>query len=112
MNATEPKPDNEVNKTFPLPSVGDYVALKCFKYKDFVPQIAKLCNISESDVEVEWLDGTYTGIWVLWKDCGKVIAETFPRRAVIGARALTASMRLKRNTITTLKEVYASTEFV
>ena len=67
FNATEPEAENEIleqEKMFPLPSVGDYIALRCFKYKDYIPQIAKIRCISESDMEVEWLDGSYTGIWV------------------------------------------------
>ena len=119
FNATEVQPEAE-NKTlaieekkmFPLPSVGDYIALRCFKYKDFIPQIAKVRCISESDVEVEWLDGSYTGIWVPWKDRGKVIVEKFPKRAVTGTIVLTASMRLKRDTITALKGIYQTTEYV
>ena len=97
---------------FPLPVVGEYVALKCFKYKDFLPHIAKLSSIDETTVQVEWLDGTYSGTWAYWKDRGKVIIETFPRRALIGAINMTASMRLKRETITSLKEFYLKTEFV
>ena len=115
LNATESEATNEMleqEKMFPLPSVGGYVALRCFKYKDFIPQIAKVRRISESDIEVEWLDGTYTGIWVPWKDRGKVIVETFPKRAVIGAIVLTASMTLKRDTTAALKEVYQTTEYV
>ena len=116
LTATEPEAENEtseesVTTLFPLPSVGDYIALRCFKYKDFIPQIAKVRHISESDIEVEWLDGSYTGIWIPWKDHGKIIVKKFPRRAVIGVIALTASMRLKRNTIAALKEVYETTEY-
>ena len=92
---TEPEVENMAKIQFPPPSVGEYIALKCFKYKDFLPQIAKVRDISESDVEVEWLDGSYTSIWVHWKDRGKIIVEKFPRRALIGAVVLTPSMRLK-----------------
>ena len=72
FNATEAENETlEHEKMFPLPSVGDYIPLRCFKYKDFIPQIAKVRCISKSDMEVEWLDGSYTGIWVPWKDRGK-----------------------------------------
>ena len=102
-----------MQKSFPyIPAVGEYVALRCFKYKDFLPQIGRLSSINETTVQVEWLDGSYSGIWAYWKDRGKVIVETFPRRALVGGINMSASMRLKSETVSSLKKVYQETEFV
>ena len=101
-----------ITKNFPFPTVGDYVALKCEKYKEFLPQIAKVRNINEADITVDWLNGSYGDVWTSWKYRGKVIVETFPRRAIIGGIKLTASMRLKTPLVDLLKEIYTTTEFV
>jgi len=37
--------------------VGDFVALKCEKYKEFVPQVGKIIAINEATVKVQWLEG-------------------------------------------------------
>ena len=106
----EPGIEESDTQKFPIPVIGDYVALRCFKYKDYLPQIGRLSSINDTTVEIEWLDGSYSGIWVYWKHRGKLISETFPRRALVGAINLSASMRLKSETVTSLKQVYQETE--
>ena len=51
----------------------------------------------------------YGDVWTSWKYRGKVIVETFPRRAIIGGIKLTTSMILNTPL---LKEIYSTTKFV
>ena len=66
------------------------------------------CAFDEGSVTIEWLDGTYTGVWAYWRDKGKVITETLPKRAVVAAIHMTRSMRLQRQTIANLKATYST----
>ena len=87
-------------------AVGKYVVLTCEKYKEFIPQIAKLKTINKScgTVKVEWLHGSYHSTWIEWKYRGKVIIETVPQRSVLHAPlTFTPAMRLKSADIVTLK---------
>lgn len=79
---------------------------------EYLPQIGKLCAMDDASVTVEWLDGSYSGVWVFWKSRGKIIKETFPRRAVIGAIVMRPAMRIKKEYISLLKNEYTSCEFV
>jgi len=92
--------------------IGQYVLLKCVKYKDYLPQIGKIIKLDESTVTIEWLNGTYSTNFVYWKQRGEPICETFPRRAVLRAITFTKSMRLQRNDIQIIKELYNNAEFV
>jgi len=92
---------------------GDYVTLKCQKYKEFVPQIGKVVAINEATVKVQWLEGEYDEEFKFWKGRrGKIITEDFPKRAVIGRINLTASMKLTDKDISNLKDLYDKAEFV
>jgi len=92
---------------------GDYVSLKCQKYKEFLPQIGKVITVKDATLKVEWLEGEYTEEFKFWKGRrGKTIIEEFPKRAVMGKVTLTASMRLTNNDIATLKDNYTAAEFV
>ena len=91
---------------------GIYVLLKCEKYKDFLPQIGHIAEIDDSSVTIEWLEGSFSGTWSYWKHRGKVITETFPKRAIIKRIELTASMRLKKTDVQDVKQLYETAEFV
>ena len=92
---------------------GDYVTLKCQKYKEFLPQIGKVVAVSDATIKVEWLEGDYEEEFKFWKGRrGKIVTEEFPKRAVMGRVTLTASMRLTDSDITILKDSYATAEFV
>ena len=63
---------------------------------DFAPQIGRIKSFDGSSLVLEWLDGTYTSIWVFWKHNNKIITETLPLRAMLHSPiAFTKSMRLK-----------------
>lgn len=97
------------------PAIGKYIALSCNKYKEFIPQIAKLKSIDDSAgiIEVEWLHGVYNGTWIFWKARGKMITETLPQRSMLhGPISFTKSMRLKTTNISILKQKYTNAEFV
>ena len=81
---------------------------------EYLPQIGKLCAMDGASVTIEWLDSSYSGVWVFWKSRGKIIKETFPQRAVyvIGAIVMTPAMRIKKEYISLLKNEYNSCEFV
>ena len=98
--------------THHAPKVDDYVALKCEKYKEFLPQIGRLTEINETNITIEWLDGSYTGTWVYWKTRGKVITEDFPRRAIMQTIQLTPAMKIRKDDILKLKDAYTTAEFV
>jgi len=67
----------------------------------------KVITVKDATLKVEWLEGEYTEEFKFWKGRrGKTIIEEFPKRAMMGKVTLTASMRL------TLKDNYATAEFV
>ncbi len=88
--------------------MGDYIALKCEHYKGCLPQVAQLTNVNDTEIEFNWLNGTYSGLWAFWKSKRKVVSEALPRRALIRKVELSSSMRLAN----ALKEIYNDAEFV
>ena len=89
------------------------VALRLHQYKDEIPQIARIVKITDFEITVEWWVGTFHGIWIEWKEKGKVINETFPRNAVLSTNiSFYKSRRLTPNCITELKELYLWKELV
>ena len=94
------------------PAVGCYVTLKCQKYKEWIPQIGQVERIDESQVTIDWLDGTYTGTWTFWKYRGKAVREVFPRRAVINQVKFTPAMRLSKSDVESIKKDYLDAEYV
>ena len=92
--------------------VGDYVALKILQYHEELPQIGKVKEISPATVTIDWLVGSYSGIFSFWKEKGRVICETFPLRGIMTYIKLTQSMRLRKEDIVTLKKLYSTAEFV
>ena len=107
-----PKSKKNAERSVTLPTVGSIVALKCTKYKDFLPHIGEIKELNQTTVTVAWLNGQYTSIWTYWKNRGKVITETFPVRAIIKPIQLTKGMRLRPETINELKGIYDDAEFV
>lgn len=91
---------------------GDYVALKIMKYHEDLPQIGKVIKISKSSVCVDWLVGSYSATFAFWKEKGKVIREVFPLRGIVCPIELTSAMKLKKQDISSLKNLYISAEFV
>lgn len=92
--------------------VGNLIALKIEKYREELPQIGKVVAIDEASVTVNWLIGSYSGIFTYWKERGEIIQEVFPLRGVICPIKLSPSMRLAKVDSSTLKEIYVSSEFV
>ena len=86
--------------------------LKCERYKDFVPQIGRLKAIKEASITVQWLEGEYEGKWKFWKDRGKIIQESFPRRALIREISFTDSMELSPEEVNKIKDCYKDVELV
>lgn len=92
---------------------GSLVALFVDKYKDEIPQIAKIVSepSNESDVvEVEWLVGTYSSTF---KPCKKREGrsyvpwrETVPYTSILFPVELTKGCRLSQSLKTKLMEAY------
>lgn len=92
---------------------GSMVALRLHKYKDEIPQIGRVMEITELDITVEWWVGTYHSTWIEWKDRGKAIRETFPRNAIIRNNvSFTKSHRLTQTCIIELKHAYTLQELI
>ena len=92
--------------------VGQYVLLKCAKYEEIFPQIGKIIKLDKATVTIEWLHGAYSSNFVSWKQGGKPICETFPRRSIMITINLTKSMRLRRDDVDKIKNLYTKAEFV
>ena len=87
----------------------------CFipKYKDEEPQIGKIIsfpNDQSTDIEVEWMVGTYTECWVVWrKRQGKgyiTWKETVPVDAILFPITLNENGRLNKTLVQKLKNAY------
>ena len=59
--------------------VSDYVAMKIERYRQELPQIGKVKEINSSTVTVEWLIGSYSGIFMFWKERGVIICDSSRR---------------------------------
>lgn len=92
--------------------IGDFVALKIMQYHEDLPQIGKVVEITESSVSVDWLVGSYSSTFSFWKEKGTVIREIFPLRGIVCPLKLTSAMKLTKDDIKTLKELYLAAEFV
>ena len=56
------------------------VAVLLQKYELDIPQIGRAVELSDMDITVEWWHGTYSSVWMEWKEKGKVIIETFSKK--------------------------------
>ena len=82
--------------------IGDYLAMNIFQYKDELPQIGKVLKIDASRVEIDWLIGSYSGIFTFWKERGVVIRDIYPLCGVMFPVKFTQSMRLEKTYVSTL----------
>ena len=92
--------------------MGNIIALKCHKYKDFLPHIAEVKEIDDSSVTINWMNGSYSGTWTYWKSRGRVIVETYPNRAILMTIKLTKAQRLTKGDAEKLRSIYSNTEFI
>ena len=86
------------HSTEPDIEVGNLVAVDLPQYEEW-PQIGKVLNVTERNIEVQWYDGAYTEPWipVKRKVNGKNVYwnETIPLASVVLANVeLTRSCRL------------------
>lgn len=89
------------------------MALRLHKYKDEIPQIARIVRITDFEITIEWWVGTFHGIWIEWKERGRVIKETFPKNAVLSTNiSFYKSRRLTPKCIAELKQLYLSKQFI
>ena len=91
-------------------AVGEYRAVKCDKYSERPLNgcITKTCNKS---VDIDWMIGSYSGVWKEWKGRseGKVVrfAETIPIEDVMIKVVFTKGRRIPPKEVLALKELYA-----
>ena len=92
---------------------GMYVAVKSTKYRER-PLIGRICDIDTPDsgrVEMEWMVGTYSGLWKEWRgrEGGKtvVFTENISKEDIIFKNiTFTPGKRLTPATIKALKALY------
>ena len=92
-------------------NVGMLVAVNIEKYKDR-PLIGKVLEVSGDSIVLEWMVGSYSGIWKEWKgrEEGEVVTYTDVitiENIVCTDIHFTPSKRLPPNIIKTLKSLYA-----
>ena len=95
---------------------GSLVALFVSKYEDEIPQIGQKVSMpSETDVEIEWWVGTYSGPWK--KDCipghsfyPRNVVSSLPPCAGFFPVELTKSRRISRSAKDRLVQAYSSLE--
>ena len=90
---------------------GQFVAVYCPKYVE-LPQIGRVLSVDDSNVEVEWWLGTYSGTWRVWKtrEAQKytIVTEILPRVAVLTGLEFTKAKRLPTAMAHKLKDLYKS----
>lgn len=87
------------------------VAVNIPKYRPEKPQIGRVLSINESDMEVLWLLGTWTGAWKVFKKRQNremvEVKEVIPTASVLLAGFnLTQTGKLKQATKDKLKPMY------
>lgn len=50
----------------PVVTIGENIAIRRMKYKE-KPLIGKVTAIKESSVVIDWLIGSYSGMWKEWR---------------------------------------------
>ena len=55
--------------------------------------------INPTTFTIEWLVGSYSGVFSYWKEKGSVISEKFPLRGIMRSIKFTQSMRLTKDVI-------------
>lgn len=90
-----------------------FAALRLVKYSDEIPQIGMVVKVTDTEVKVEWMLGSYASVWTPWKPKDNSNVETVHRNAVImSGIELTKTKRLKANDIRTLKRIYSNVELM
>ena len=92
---------SEITKLLQSTQVGQFAAIKLQKYNDEIPQIGKVKNVREKEIQVEWWTGRWNNTWRMWKTKGAVNIETFPRTAILMA-PLKSSKSSRIDTVTKL----------
>ena len=91
-------------------TAGTYVACYLQKYCDEEPQLSKVVCIDGEQLEVEWLVGSYSEPWTVWKEKrGREYVtwkELIPMHAVLFPVSLTKTQRLPSSLILKLKTLY------
>ena len=105
--------DSEAHSQIGEAGVGEFVALRLFKYNDEIPQIGKVVELDEMNVTIEWWIGTFRDIWRQWKEKKNVVKETFHRNTIIKRGiTFTKSMRLPGQLAQELKKLYETVEMM
>ena len=80
------------------------------KYSDEEPQLSNVVRIDGEQLEVEWLVGSYSEPWTVWKEKrGREYVtwkELIPMHAVLFPVSLTKTQRLTNDLILKLKTSY------
>lgn len=92
-------------------SVGTIVACFIPRYSDEEPQLGKVISIREEEnVEVEWMVGSYSEPWRIWKEKKEKEYVTWkdivPKDTVLFPVSLSKTNRLLSSDIAKLKTVY------
>lgn len=91
-------------------TIGQYVAVRCDKYKER-PLIGCITQICEKTVDINWMIGSYSGVWKEWKGRseGKCVtfSDTISREDVMIPVEFTKGMRIPPRKVSNLKELYA-----
>ena len=88
---------------------GDFVAVISDKYNDR-PLIGHITKIGQTDIQIDWYIGTYTGIWRPWKgrDGRNTVTftETIPKQDILRTVTFTKGMRLPGSLVSDLRSLY------
>ena len=63
---------SEITELLQSTQVGQFAAMKLKKYNDEIPQIGKVKNVREKEIQVEWWIGRWNNTWRMWKTRGAV----------------------------------------
>lgn len=88
---------------------GTVIACYLDKYDEEEPQLGQVTQDTEcnADMEVEWMVGTYTESWRLWKQRkGETWKERIPSNSILFPVTLNSNKRLSNSTISKLKLKY------
>ena len=92
-----------------IPTEGEYVAVKCNKYKDRL-LIGKVIELKSNAFILEWLQGRYTSQWRPWtgREKGKTVKYTdvIEYKNIVYRNIEFSGMKLQKCTVTALKAVY------
>ncbi len=85
--------------------LANWFAVNCDKYSE-EPQIGKVTAVQEQSIIIEWLIGTYTGVWRQWKKGENISDDIEPKDVVRRNVKLTKANRLSPSMVTELKAAY------